>query len=264
MWTQATAGEHLRANWTNVKSVIAFLGIGKLWTFYEGALSRAQIENILSSFESYSVMREESHPKNRKYQGFSMPTHLWNVCESDSFSVEELSGSNQGVKHILCVLNTFSKMAFVYPMMDRSGQSGLDAVKDIFTFANVYPDALVSDAGGETSCKLIVDFLHKKGTKTIIAQGSNKVSLQSIAIRPMLVMGSFFTLPSQASSVERFQRTLQKRIYTYMQENQTNTFLNVLPDIVYNYNNTIHSTTKRYTSFLCLFLTLGILVVNMV
>ena len=175
MWTKDTASKHLRSNWANVKSEVAFLGINKIWGYYKGTLSKANIEKILSSFEAWSIMREEPRPKNRKYEGFSMPCHLWNVCESDSFSVEELSQENDGVKHILCVLNTFSKKAFVYPMMDRSGKSGLMAVKDIFTFAKTYPDSLVSDAGGETSCKLIVDFLRQKGTKSVIARGLNKV-----------------------------------------------------------------------------------------
>ena len=175
MWTKKTASKHLRDNWSNVKSQVGFLGINKLWGYYKGVLSKASIEKILSSFEAWSIMREEPTPKNRKYEGFSMPTHLWNVCESDSFSVEELCQDNDNVKHILCVLNTFSKKAYVYPLMDRSGKSGLAAIKDIFTFAKSYPDTIVSDAGGETSCKLIVDFLHKKGTKSIIARGLNKV-----------------------------------------------------------------------------------------
>lgn len=175
MWTKEAASKHLQDNWSNVKSDIAFLGINKIWGYYKGALSKAGIEKILSRFEAWSIMREESRPKNRKYEGYSMPCHLWNVCESDSFSVEELAQENGGVKHILCVLNTFSKKAFVYPMLDRSGKSGLAAVKDIFTFAGIYPDTIVSDAGGETSCKLIVDFLLKKGTQSVIARGLNKV-----------------------------------------------------------------------------------------
>lgn len=177
MWTKVTASQHLRDNWSNVKSEIAFLGINKIWGYYNGVLGRAIIEKILSSFEAWSIMREEARPKNRSLEGYSMPCHLWNVVESDSFSVEELALANDGIKHILCVLNTFSKKAFVYPMKDRSGKSGLEAVKDIFAFAGTYPDTIVSDAGGETSCKLIVDFLRKKGTKSVIARGMNKVSI---------------------------------------------------------------------------------------
>ena len=59
----------------------------------------------------------------------------------------------------------------------------------------------------------------------------------------MTSSGKYFLY--QASSVERFQRTLQKKIYTYMQEKQTRRFVDVLPDIVFTYNNTTHSTTKR-------------------
>ena len=183
-WTAEKAANFLAGHWDNPNSPIAYAGIGKIYTFFGRALSKVKIEKILSGFESYSVMREEHGSKNRKYQGFSLPTHLWNCCESDSFSVEELSDVNDGVKHILCVLNTFSKRAYVYPMLDRSGRSGLEAIKNIFSFAGAWPDAIVSDAGGETSCGEIVRYLKKKNVESIIARGINKV-ISLYKVRPL-------------------------------------------------------------------------------
>ena len=45
--------------------------------------------------------------------------------------------------------------------------------------------------------------------------------------------------------VERFNRTLLNKINKYLLSNQTLTFINVLDDIIYNYNHKIHSTTQR-------------------
>lgn len=56
---------------------------------------------------------------------------------------------------------------------------------------------------------------------------------------PIIVSGRH-----KAASVERVQRTLQKRIYTYMNQFQTESFLPVLTDLVFNYNSTKHSTIK--------------------
>ena len=109
MWTVEKAANFLAEQWDNPNSPIAYAGIGKIYSFFGRALSKVKIEKILSGFESYSIMREEHGSKNRKYQGFSLPTHLWNCCESDSFSVEELADVNDGVKHILCVLTRFQK-----------------------------------------------------------------------------------------------------------------------------------------------------------
>ena len=175
-WTKVSAKLFLAESWAKVSSPIAFMGINKIYDFFNGALAKTQIEKILSSFESYSVMREEKNSQNRKYQGFSMPTHLFNLCECDSFSIEELADENDSAKHILCVINVFSKYAYCALMWDRSAESGLTALQDIFSFAQKYPDSLVSDKGGECSARVIREYLKERGTKSIIASGLNKAS----------------------------------------------------------------------------------------
>ena len=190
-----SAKKFLRENRAKVSSPIAFMGINKIYEYFNGALSKGQIEKVLSSFESYSVMREEKNSQNRKYQGFSMPTHLYNLCECDSFSIEELSAENDSAKHILCVINVFSKHAYCALMWDRSAESGLTALQDIFSFAQNYPDALVSDKGGECSARVIREYLKNRGTKSIIAAGLNKASsVESmyIKIKRILYMGFYF------------------------------------------------------------------------
>ena len=175
-WDKIRAKTFLEENWAKVTSPIAFMGINKVYDFFNGVLGKGQIEKVLSSFESYSVMREEKNSQNRKYQGFSMPTHLYNLCECDSFSIEELSDENDSAKHILCVINVFSKHAYCALMWDRSAESGLTALQDIFSFAQNYPDALVSDKGGECSARVIKEYLKDRGTSSIIAGGLNKAS----------------------------------------------------------------------------------------
>ena len=74
------------------------------------------------------------------------------------------------------VINVFSKHAYCALMWDRSAESGLTALQDIFSFAQNYPDALVSDKGGECSARVIREYLKIRGTKSIIASGLNKAS----------------------------------------------------------------------------------------
>ena len=75
--------------------------------------------------------------------------------------------------------------------------------------------------GGECSSKVIQDYLKSRGVQPIIVTGRHK-----------------------AASVERVQKTLQQKIYTFMNEKQTKCFINVLPDIVFTYNSSRHTTTK--------------------
>ena len=144
-WTSKGAKSDLLKNWNNPLSAIAFQGISKLYKYYGGKLKHSQIQKILSQFESYSIMRQEHSSKNTKYQGFNFPTHIWNICEVDSFSVQELADDNMGVQHVMCVVNNFSKKAFVAVMQDRSSRAGLEAISSIFSLAGFYPDALISD-----------------------------------------------------------------------------------------------------------------------
>ena len=48
----------------------------------------------------------------------------------------------------------------------------------------------------------------------------------------------------KASVVERWNRTIKEQIYKYIFCNKTNRFINILNNIIDNYNSTIHSRTK--------------------
>ena len=214
------AEKEIKDNWANPLSTISFLSVGKLYHHFAGILKKREIEKILSSFESYSLQKEERSP-GQLFDGYSLPVHLDNVLEIDSFQINELSSANMGVAHIFCALNTFSKRLYAIPLIKRDAESGLEALKEIFRLSKTLPDFIVSDQGGECSAKLIRDYLISRGVTPIIVSGRHK-----------------------AASVERVQRTLQKRIYTYMNQFQTECFLPVLTDLVYNYNSSRHTTIK--------------------
>ncbi len=44
--------------------------------------------------------------------------------------------------------------------------------------------------------------------------------------------------------IERFNRTIRDKINKYMIAYKTNRFIDVLPELVENYNNSIHSSIK--------------------
>ncbi len=108
-WTKELARSHLLRNYTNPMSQIGFNGIGKIRMFYGGSLSQREVEDMLSTFESYSLMRQEKTRRKDVYAGYSLVTHLFNVFEVDSFQINELEQDNDGFCHIFCALNIFSK-----------------------------------------------------------------------------------------------------------------------------------------------------------
>jgi hypothetical protein len=158
-WTKELARSHLLQNYTNPMSQISFNGIEKIRLFYAGRLSKREVEDMLSTFESYSLMRQEKTHKKDVYAGYSLVTHLYNVFEIDSFQINELDQDNDGFCHIFCALNIFSKYEYIryslsiklffrrlfaVPMVNRSSASGLSAIQTIFELLGRYPDNLVS------------------------------------------------------------------------------------------------------------------------
>ena len=181
--SRAESRKHLRDNWDNPASEICFLGIDKLFHHYNGLISRNEIERILSSFESFTLQRQERKP-NGRFDGFSMPRHIDNIIEVDSFDVTEISEDNMGACHILCGINTFSKRLFAIPMLKRDGKSGLSAIKEIFRRARSLPDYLVSDqvfAKTNPGCLQLVFFFHF-GTEKI-EQDLNFVSGRRVFLK---------------------------------------------------------------------------------
>ena len=134
----------IRNNWNNPLSTISFLSAAKLYDHFNGVLKRKQIEKILSGFESYSLQKEEKSTGST-FEGYSLPTHIDNIIEIDSFQINELSASNLDVAHILCGINTFSKRLYAVPLINRDASSGLEAIKQIFRLSKTLPDFIVSD-----------------------------------------------------------------------------------------------------------------------
>ena len=58
----------------------------------------------------------------------------------------------------------------------------------------------------------------------------------------------FFTIrntDTKASIVERSQRTLKARMWRYFTRNKTRRYMDILPDLVYNYNHSFHRSIRR-------------------
>jgi transposase InsO family protein len=50
--------------------------------------------------------------------------------------------------------------------------------------------------------------------------------------------------PEQNGCIERVNRTLKNKIFNYFLIHNTNQYIDILPQLVSNYNSYIHSTTK--------------------
>ena len=124
------------------------------------------------------------------------------------------SKHNEGHTFLLLVIDIFSKYGWVIPLKDKKGETVAEALKTIFEERK--PEKLWTDKGKEFYNKNVKDLIELYSTEN----------------------------EEKSSIVERWIRTMKEKMWKYFTDNNTYTYMDVLPELVEDYNNTVHSSTK--------------------
>ena len=145
-----------------------------------------------------------------------------NIWGADLADMQLLSKYNKGIRFLLCVIDIFSKYAWIVPLKDKKGIRIVKAFQIILKQSN-----------------------NRKPNKIWVEKGSEfyNASFKKWLRDNDLVM---YSTHNEGKSVvaERFIRTLKSKIYKYMTSISKNVYINKLDDIVNEYNNTYHTTIK--------------------
>ena len=128
---------------------------------------------------------------------------------------------NKGIRFLLCVIDIFSKYAWVVPLKDKKGISIVKAFQIILKQSNRKPNKVRADKGSEFYNASFKKWLQDND---IVMYSTNNEGKSVVA--------------------ERFIRTLKSKIYKYMTSISKNVYINKLDDIVDEYNNTYQTTIK--------------------
>ena len=121
---------------------------------------------------------------------------------------------NDGYTFLLLVIDIFSKYGWVIPLKNKEGKTVAQALKTIFEERE--PEKLWTDKGEEFYNKDVRDLVEVYSTEN----------------------------EEKSSVVERWIRTMKEKMWKYFTDNNTNTYIDILPELVSDYNNTKHSTIK--------------------
>ena len=77
-----------------------------------------------------------------------------NIWAADLAEMASLSSKNKNVKYLLCVIDIFTKFAWVKPLKDKKGKTVLNAFIKIVNESNRKPNKLWVDQGREFYNKL--------------------------------------------------------------------------------------------------------------
>ena len=144
-----------------------------------------------------------------------------------------LSKYNKGIRFLLCVIDIFSKYAWVVPLKDKKSISIVKAFQIILKQSNSRQRAKGTSAKHVKPNKIWVD----KGSEFYNAYFKKWLRDNDIVM---------YSTHNEGKSVvaERFIRTLKSKIYKYMTSISKNVYIDKLDDIVDEYNNTYHTTIK--------------------
>ena len=126
-----------------------------------------------------------------------------------------LSKDNDGYRFLLLVIDTFSKYGWIIPLKDKKGETVTKAFQLIFKEGR-RPEKLWTDKGREFYNKDVKDLIELYSTEN----------------------------EEKSSIVERWIRTMKDKMWKYFTDKKTNRYIDVLPDLVEDYNNTVHSSIK--------------------
>ena len=172
---------------------------------------------------SSSILADERHkPIIRKFNKRKVCSqfkdNIWGV---DLANMQSLNRKNKGINYILCVIDLYSKYAFVIPLKDKKGISIVNGFNKIIKQSNRKPNKIWVDQGGEFYNNVFEKWL-----------SDNDINMYSTYNE------------GKSVAAERFIRTLKNKLFKHMTTTGKNVYHDVLDDVVNKYNNTKHSTIK--------------------
>ena len=207
------------------ESPVAFAGIQQLYReakrIHPKLVRKQDVVDWIQEQSTYTLHKPIKRKFRRSRTIVSTMDEQWQGDLADVSSMKDWNDKNT---FLLCVIDVFSKYAWVEPLKNKTSKEMIRGFGAILKRAKGRkPRRFQTDKGKE--------FLNKEFQKMLKEEDIH-----------------FFTThntETKASIVERFQRTLKGRMWKYFTHQKTRRYVEVLPRLVKGYNSTKHSTIGR-------------------
>ena len=132
-----------------------------------------------------------------------------NIWAADLSDIQLISKFNKGFRFLLCVIDIYSKYAWVVPLKDKKGVRIVNAFQSILKKSNRKPNKIWVDKGSEFYNRSMKSWLENNDIEMYSTHNEGK----SVA-------------------AERFIRTIKNKVYKYMTSISKNVYIDKLDDIV--------------------------------
>ena len=204
-----------KKDWTTPGHPLCFAGLSTIVRYYNYKVPIPKIKQALSSIDAYTTYYES------KKTSVSNPYYIYKKRQQfqmDLISIEDFWRNNKGSRYLLAVIDSYTKKAWVRPLVSKNAKVFLEAFNDIINSAVVPPTTLISDKGTEMKNKLFTGWCSSQNIKLIFTE-------------------------DHASIIERFNKTIQNKIYKYIYAKGAN-YVENLQQLVQSYNESYHRSIK--------------------
>ena len=158
------------------KHAASFSGLDKLYRMAKNqfpSVTRNEIRKWAENSLSYSLHKPSRRTFKRDKVYAPEIDSLW---EADLAFVQDVAKENDGVNHLLVVIDVLSKYVWVRPMKNKTARSLLEAFDSILSEGRK-PEKLRTDKGTEFVNESFQQYLKKKGIQFYTANNEPKASV---------------------------------------------------------------------------------------
>ena len=175
-----------------------------------------QIKDFLKSQETYQL-----HKSVKKVSNYFpiYATHRSEIFQIDLMDLSNISNYNNGYKYLLICIDVRTRFVYIRPLKNKFSTTVNEAMKSILNIEK--PEKIQADRGSE-----FINYNFKKLLE------NNNIHIQ------------FLESSHKLGIINRFCRTIRSMIEKYLTAYKTNNYINVLNDLVENYNSSYHKGIK--------------------
>jgi hypothetical protein len=176
-------------------------------------ITLAQINDFIQEQKTGQLYRQ-SH--RRQYYPITAPPHSY---QADLIFMKD-KNINNGYDTALTLIEITSRRGYCYPMKGKPTAQVMLAIKQFLKDVDRTIMNLTTDMGSEFRSGKFKALMTRYNVKHVLADEGDH---------------------SKMGMIERFNRTVKALMSKYMTAYKTKKWIDALPDLMYNYNHTIHS-----------------------
>jgi hypothetical protein len=213
--------EQLRRHYVDPSQPGAFSGLD---SFFRGLKrvginrKRSDLHRWLQTQNTYTLHKPVRKKFKRNKVIVAGIDHLWQI---DLVDLKKFAYQNNRNRYIITCIDAFSKYAWAIPVKKKDMASVRIGFLEILNQSGRRPINLQADEGTE--------FFNQEFRQLLRERNINLYAVKT---------------EKKACIVERFNRTLKEKMFRYFTYNNTKRYVDVLDDILNNYNNSYHRTIQ--------------------